>query len=73
MTNQWLAEGAQMQNGFYWYRETNGDLEVVEVDGCTIWRTGSDVTARMKDWPDNGEFDVLEGTLLNKVPEPENL
>jgi hypothetical protein len=59
-----------LPDGWYWYEEVNGDLEVIEVDGGTVYRTGSDVSTRLAAWPDKGEFHVLEGRVICRVEPP---
>lgn len=59
-----------IEDGWYWYRAENGDLEVIEVVDGRIYQTGSDVVTRMHDWPDRGEFHVLDGEIVGRIEPP---
>lgn len=54
-----------MEHGFYWLHLEDGDPEVVEIDGDSMYRCGSDVTCRLEDgqWIEFGEpMDVISIT-----------
>lgn len=51
-----------MQHGYYWLRLENQEQEVVEIDGDSMYRCGSDVTCHLENgyWIEFGEpMDVV--------------
>lgn len=59
-------------DGFHWFQDGDGRLEVVQVAEGMMMHTGTDQHSRLASWParDGGWPGVLDGRLLGRIPEP---
>lgn len=39
-----------MERGYYWLKLEDGEPEVVEIDGDSMYRCGSDITCHLEGW-----------------------